>query len=166
MTPDDDKCLEWVFDVHKEANAALAVVMQADSASSTAEADSGLWWAVLNVESPDFNPESLWSEKNDAQSRADNLNTGRYQSWQVMPAAVAWWMRNEYVPDVLVQTADVTTRPNVCEHGDHTAPAGQRFCSAACERCEHESMDPEDEGCSGLCGLDSEGQPADVKVTP
>lgn len=37
---------------------------------------------------------------------------------------------------------------NVCEHGDHPAPAGQRFCSEACQRCEAESVN----GCDGLCG--------------
>ncbi len=26
---------------------------------------------------------------------------------------------------------------NCCEHGDHAAPPGQRFCSPACEECEH-----------------------------
>lgn len=31
---------------------------------------------------------------------------------------------------------------NVCEHGDHPAPAGMRFCSLDCERCEGcEAMD-------------------------
>lgn len=25
---------------------------------------------------------------------------------------------------------------NVCEHGDHPAPAGRRFCTKACQRCE------------------------------
>ena len=28
---------------------------------------------------------------------------------------------------------------NVCEHGDHAAPPGKRFCSEACEHCEQES---------------------------
>jgi hypothetical protein len=27
--------------------------------------------------------------------------------------------------------------PNVCEHGDHAAPRGRRFCSEACMECEH-----------------------------
>jgi hypothetical protein len=39
---------------------------------------------------------------------------------------------------------------NVCEHGDHPAPAGKRFCSDACERCEHESKN-EETGCDGIC---------------
>ncbi len=42
---------------------------------------------------------------------------------------------------------------NVCEHGDHPAPEGKRFCSEACERCEHESAHG---GCDGICGLDQE----------
>lgn len=41
---------------------------------------------------------------------------------------------------------------NVCEHGDHAAPAGKRFCSVACETCEHDTFGRFDEGCSGLCG--------------
>lgn len=57
---------------------------------------------------------------------------------------------------------------NTCEHGDHAAPAGQRFCSEACQRCEHtlacgcpvdaDCPHPDSEdGCSGLCGRDDEG---------
>ena len=42
---------------------------------------------------------------------------------------------------------------NCCEHGDHPAPAGKRFCSVACERCESAPPDygVRDSGCSGLC---------------
>lgn len=36
---------------------------------------------------------------------------------------------------------------NCCEHGDHVAPAGKRFCSEACLKCEHES----ENGCDGYC---------------
>lgn len=39
---------------------------------------------------------------------------------------------------------------NTCEHGDHPAPEGKRFCSTACARCEHESED-EETGCDGIC---------------
>lgn len=39
---------------------------------------------------------------------------------------------------------------NVCEHGDHPAPDGKRFCSPECARCEHESKD-EETGCDGIC---------------
>lgn len=39
---------------------------------------------------------------------------------------------------------------NVCEHGDHAAPANQRFCSKACQECEGtDALD--DEGCAGIC---------------
>jgi hypothetical protein len=38
---------------------------------------------------------------------------------------------------------------NCCEHGDHRAPQGQRFCSDACARCENYSTG--DEGCDGIC---------------
>lgn len=46
---------------------------------------------------------------------------------------------------------------NTCEHGDHSAPEGQRFCSPECQRCESASDKPEDEGCSGICGADRDG---------
>lgn len=36
----------------------------------------------------------------------------------------------------------------VCEHGDHPAPRGARFCSEACASCERDS---EIEGCDGIC---------------
>lgn len=38
---------------------------------------------------------------------------------------------------------------NVCEHGDHEAPEGKRFCSKECEACEHAISE---DGCSNLCG--------------
>jgi len=38
---------------------------------------------------------------------------------------------------------------NTCEHGDHPAPKGIRFCSKLCERCEHESKS--DTGCDNIC---------------
>lgn len=41
---------------------------------------------------------------------------------------------------------------NVCEHGDHPAPDGERFCSAACKQCEGESRC----GCDGICLSDEE----------
>lgn len=41
---------------------------------------------------------------------------------------------------------------NTCEHGDHEAPAGQRFCSPACEECEHASRG--EDGCDGICESD------------
>lgn len=38
---------------------------------------------------------------------------------------------------------------NVCEHGDHPAPEGQRFCSPECAACELE--DVKEDGCAGIC---------------
>lgn len=39
----------------------------------------------------------------------------------------------------------------VCEHGDHPAPEGERFCSNACRECEH--AEPLDGfTCAGICG--------------
>jgi hypothetical protein len=39
---------------------------------------------------------------------------------------------------------------NCCEHGDHPAPYGKRFCSIACEICD-ESESPLEVECAGLC---------------
>lgn len=44
--------------------------------------------------------------------------------------------------------------PKVCEHGDHPAPDGRRFCSEACACCEHESIGIN--GCDGICGGEEE----------
>jgi hypothetical protein len=44
----------------------------------------------------------------------------------------------------------VSLSDNTCEHGDHEAPHGKRFCSDACMRCEGESEG--DTGCDGICG--------------
>lgn len=40
---------------------------------------------------------------------------------------------------------------NCCEHGDHPAPDGKRFCSPECARCEVES-ECEETGCDNICG--------------
>lgn len=40
---------------------------------------------------------------------------------------------------------------NGCEHGDHPAPEGQRFCSRECEECEHTDHDAEHADCAGIC---------------
>lgn len=45
---------------------------------------------------------------------------------------------------------------NVCEHGDHPAPDGQRFCSAACQRCEATEHDATVEECAGICTRERE----------
>lgn len=42
---------------------------------------------------------------------------------------------------------DENGEENVCEHGDHPAPIGKRFCSLWCEVCEHESNN----GCDNFC---------------
>lgn len=36
---------------------------------------------------------------------------------------------------------------NTCEHGDHPAPDGQRFCSEVCQRCESSGEDD----CTAAC---------------
>jgi SOS-response transcriptional repressor LexA len=40
---------------------------------------------------------------------------------------------------------------NVCEHGDHAAPTGKRFCSRACEECELTDHDAAVHECAGIC---------------
>lgn len=40
---------------------------------------------------------------------------------------------------------------NVCEHGDHEAPDGQRFCSHECEVCERTEFDESASDCAGIC---------------
>lgn len=40
---------------------------------------------------------------------------------------------------------------NVCEHGDHPAPAGKRFCSRACAECESTDHDARKTECAGVC---------------
>lgn len=60
-------------------------------------------------------------------------------------------------PDWYPPTPPPPASENCCEHGDHAAPEGKRFCSEACLRCEHESQNP-DTGCDGIC------QKSDVSV--
>lgn len=40
---------------------------------------------------------------------------------------------------------------NVCEHGDHPAPVGKRFCSDACAKCEVADFDDTKASCAGIC---------------
>ncbi len=44
-----------------------------------------------------------------------------------------------------------TKTENVCEHGDHAAPLGQRFCSKKCQDCEIADFNPSVKECAGLC---------------
>lgn len=46
---------------------------------------------------------------------------------------------------------------NVCEHGDHPAPAGRRFCSFECEACEHATYGINT--CRNICGLNKDAKP-------
>jgi hypothetical protein len=52
----------------------------------------------------------------------------------------------------------VSRETNVCEHADHPAPHGKRFCSYACETCEINSFGRF--GCDGLCERIREDEPA------
>jgi len=44
-----------------------------------------------------------------------------------------------------------TNPVNVCEHGDHPAPAGKRFCSESCAKCEMTDFDATKAECAGIC---------------
>lgn len=68
------------------------------------------------------------------------------------------WPTPKKTSELLAIATDVEAA-NVCEHGDHPAPEGKRFCSPSCESCEHE--DSGDFACAGICGLDRdhEGRP-------
>lgn len=47
-------------------------------------------------------------------------------------------------------TTPPPTAENVCEHGDHPAPAGQRYCSPGCQECDGTECGEEVE-CAGVC---------------
>lgn len=53
--------------------------------------------------------------------------------------------------DYILNADHVKRDENVCEHGDHPAPVGKRFCGYACETCEHNAFGISSEGCTGLC---------------
>jgi hypothetical protein len=52
--------------------------------------------------------------------------------------------------------------PNVCEHGDHPAPEGQRFCSPECQRCEGADQDGDE--CAGLCHPPASPEPSTAEA--
>ena len=51
----------------------------------------------------------------------------------------------------LPQPRPAAGEENVCEHGDHPAPAGKRFCSRACQECEATDHDARKTECAGVC---------------
>lgn len=52
---------------------------------------------------------------------------------------------------------------NVCEHGDHSAPDGRRYCSTACEKCD--ATDPQPDGeCANVCGMASPAEALDATL--
>lgn len=58
-------------------------------------------------------------------------------------------------------------RENTCEHGDHPAPAGKRFCSEACLRCEQYDAPESAEGCVGICwGATPDGASVEGPAVP
>jgi hypothetical protein len=44
----------------------------------------------------------------------------------------------------------ISSSVNVCEHGDHPAPAGHRFCSTLCAACDKADV-PDGQECAGVC---------------
>jgi hypothetical protein len=45
----------------------------------------------------------------------------------------------------------MTKTTNVCEHGDHPAPEGKRFCGPECAECEITEFDDRIYDCAGIC---------------
>jgi hypothetical protein len=53
---------------------------------------------------------------------------------------------------------------NVCEHGDHPAPPGRRFCSIECAECESTDADfSATVECAGICLGDRTTQATEKK---
>lgn len=54
-----------------------------------------------------------------------------------------------------LENIDFPDKPevNCCEHGDHKAPDGERFCSDSCKKCEGTDA-PEGQECANLCKPD------------
>ena len=66
--------------------------------------------------------------------------------------------RHLHAGTTLPEPRPMPAEENVCEHGDHSAPPGLRFCSTACARCEVAEHDATKEECSGLCRRLSKGK--------
>lgn len=73
----------------------------------------------------------------------------------IMPALVEAYAKGTEIGAeyALRRPTSATAYENTCEHGDHQAPKGKRFCSDACLRCEHESRGAT--GCDGICASDA-----------
>ena len=54
----------------------------------------------------------------------------------------------------------------VCEHGDHPAPDGIRFCSAACAKCELADFDESTATCARICLRPAERTKSDPRTKP
>jgi hypothetical protein len=83
---------QWVLEVH----GVKPQTFDHPAAKQAAIGHDGLWWAVINVEAPEWQePDSVWPRKADAAERAAAL--GPY--WRAVPAVAALWMRNEMPPE-------------------------------------------------------------------
>ncbi len=92
-----DELAKWVLEVHGVKPPAR---LEHPDATADALGHDGLWWAVVNTESPEWEaPDSVWPDQEKAEQRASYLNSGRYPSWDAMPAVTALWMRNEFPPE-------------------------------------------------------------------
>lgn len=77
------------------------------------------------------------------------VNTWGDRFWGECPRGVGENHLGKLLMEIRAELQDV----NVCEHGDHPAPPGMRFCSKACADCESCLDDPpEGETCMGICG--------------
>lgn len=70
---------------------------------------------------------------------------GSHHGWKCKCGTWVWGG-----PTVCQRCVDADAEASVCEHGDHPAPEGKRFCSEECKRCEVADC-PEGEECAGLC---------------
>jgi hypothetical protein len=104
---------------------------------TTGEAERG--WVVVTGEEEPGGHFAVFSDEDEAKAylewrtthEAAKLDDDRDPSWesaQVLPAEyrARFW-----------NSIDECPVANTCEHGDHPATDGQRFCSDACRDCEH-----------------------------
>lgn len=72
-----------------------------------------------------------------------------------LPFELAWSIEKELEADEALDAEgdnEDEEEENCCEHGDHPAPVGQRFCSKECADCES-SEQISDHGCNNICRL-------------